>query len=227
MLPSLVFFCSPFHFLWNGVHLILAPGASHSGYEDHFQADAFHYLHHKYFECNYAGLGAAALDVYFNTFKARMNEADKGAPGAFKAVKAPPPEKSSKCGLPDAQYVIYMLLAGACVGAWASGACSPSALVGPLKKLTAAGLTAAQARTALQWGLSLLAGFGPVWAAQLVNAMFGKPSSLLADNSGAEGVEAGSSKSKGILGLSAPAFHVLVGSLFCSIPVTWMCLLAF
>jgi sterol desaturase/sphingolipid hydroxylase (fatty acid hydroxylase superfamily) len=47
ILPSLVIFCSPFHFLWNGVHLLLAPGASHSGYEDHFQADAFHYMHHR------------------------------------------------------------------------------------------------------------------------------------------------------------------------------------
>ena len=33
ILPSLLFFASPFAFLWNGVHLILAPGASHSGWE--------------------------------------------------------------------------------------------------------------------------------------------------------------------------------------------------
>ena len=50
VLPSLVFYCSPFAFLWNGVHLLLSPGASHSGFEDHFQADAFHYMHHRYFE---------------------------------------------------------------------------------------------------------------------------------------------------------------------------------
>jgi sterol desaturase/sphingolipid hydroxylase (fatty acid hydroxylase superfamily) len=31
VLPSLVFFASPFHLLWNGLHLLLAPGASHSG----------------------------------------------------------------------------------------------------------------------------------------------------------------------------------------------------
>lgn len=42
--PSLVFFCTPFAFFWNGVHLLLSPGASHSGWEDHFQADQFHYL---------------------------------------------------------------------------------------------------------------------------------------------------------------------------------------
>jgi sterol desaturase/sphingolipid hydroxylase (fatty acid hydroxylase superfamily) len=51
LIPALVFFSSPFHLLWNGAHLLLAPGASHSGFEDHFQADAFHYMHHRYFEC--------------------------------------------------------------------------------------------------------------------------------------------------------------------------------
>ena len=41
VLPSLLFVCSPFAFLWNGVHLLLSPAASHSGWEDHMQADAF------------------------------------------------------------------------------------------------------------------------------------------------------------------------------------------
>jgi hypothetical protein len=44
ILPNLALVASPFHFLWNGVHLLLAPGASHSGFEDHFQADNFHYM---------------------------------------------------------------------------------------------------------------------------------------------------------------------------------------
>ena len=33
IVPSLVFLCSPFAFLWNGVHLLLSPAASHSGWE--------------------------------------------------------------------------------------------------------------------------------------------------------------------------------------------------
>ena len=33
VLPSLVFLCSPFAFLWNGVHLVLSPAAGHSGWE--------------------------------------------------------------------------------------------------------------------------------------------------------------------------------------------------
>ena len=42
--PSLYVFASPFAFMWNGVHLLISPAASHSGYEDHFQSDQFHYL---------------------------------------------------------------------------------------------------------------------------------------------------------------------------------------
>ena len=30
---------SPFVFLWLFVHLTIAPGAGHSGWEDHFQSD--------------------------------------------------------------------------------------------------------------------------------------------------------------------------------------------
>ena len=45
VLPSLVFLCSPFALLWNGAHLVLSPAAGHSGWEDHFQADVFHYMH--------------------------------------------------------------------------------------------------------------------------------------------------------------------------------------
>lgn len=40
-------------FRWNGIHLLISPAASHSGWEDHFQSDQYHYLHHRFFECNY------------------------------------------------------------------------------------------------------------------------------------------------------------------------------
>ena len=33
--------------------LLLSPAASHSGFEDHFQSDQFHYIHHKYFDWNF------------------------------------------------------------------------------------------------------------------------------------------------------------------------------
>ena len=56
--PSLYFTMSPFHAMWNLIHLLISPAASHSGWEDNMQADQFHYLHHKKFECNY-GTGDA------------------------------------------------------------------------------------------------------------------------------------------------------------------------
>lgn len=47
ILPNLLPGISPFAFVWNGMHLLLAPGASHSGYEDNFQSDQYHYAHHR------------------------------------------------------------------------------------------------------------------------------------------------------------------------------------
>ena len=44
---------SPLIFLWCFTHLTIAPGAGHSGFEDNFQADQYHYVHHAKFECNY------------------------------------------------------------------------------------------------------------------------------------------------------------------------------
>ena len=46
--PSLLVFASPFAFMWNAVHLLISPAASHSGWGDHFQSDQYHYLHHRY-----------------------------------------------------------------------------------------------------------------------------------------------------------------------------------
>jgi sterol desaturase/sphingolipid hydroxylase (fatty acid hydroxylase superfamily) len=104
--PNLVFVCSPFAFVWNGVHLLLSPAASHSGYEDHFQSDAFHYLHHRYFECNYAGTDAAFMDVFFGTFK-----------GTFVEENPKPREdaKSSLRLLPTTEFVGYLAGSAACV----------------------------------------------------------------------------------------------------------------
>ena len=47
-----------FKYSWNGIHLLLSPAASHSGWEDHTQGDQFHYIHHAKFECNY---GSASM----------------------------------------------------------------------------------------------------------------------------------------------------------------------
>ena len=46
--PSFLLYTTPFAFMWNGIHLLISPAASHSGWEDHFQSDQYHYLHHRF-----------------------------------------------------------------------------------------------------------------------------------------------------------------------------------
>jgi len=102
--PSLVFLCSPYAFLWNGVHLLLSPAASHSGYEDHFQADLFHYLHHRFFECNYAGGDAAFLDVWFGTYRDTIESEPKTRED----------KKATLRTMPTAEFLTYLFLSLLC-----------------------------------------------------------------------------------------------------------------
>ena len=69
-IPSLYFAqLSPLVFLWNFVHLSISPGAGHSGWEDHFQADQYHFIHHAKFECNYGSPSSGCVDQYMGTFR--------------------------------------------------------------------------------------------------------------------------------------------------------------
>jgi sterol desaturase/sphingolipid hydroxylase (fatty acid hydroxylase superfamily) len=106
ILPSLVFVCSPFALLWNGVHLLLSPAASHSGWEDHFQSDVFHYMHHRYFECNYAGTDAAFLDIWFGTFRGSIPETE--------SLTHREDAKSTLATIPSQEFVSYLVLSGVC-----------------------------------------------------------------------------------------------------------------
>ena len=113
VLPNLVLYCSPFAFVWNGVHLLLSPAASHSGYEDHSQSDLFHYLHHYYFECNYAGSDAAFMDKAFGTFKASFkNLVDKDGP------KQREDAKSTLRVMPTKEFSMYLIGSSICVLSW-------------------------------------------------------------------------------------------------------------
>lgn len=82
---------SPFHFLYNGMHVMLSPAASHSGMEDHFQSDQFHFTHHARFECNY-GASSFPIDTLFRTLRPRVHdgEAKAEAKGEAKADESPP-----------------------------------------------------------------------------------------------------------------------------------------
>ena len=66
----------PIHALFHLQHAAITPAQSHSGFDrvviidgvEIKTGDFFHYLHHKYFECNYGGDGPVPLDKMFGTF---------------------------------------------------------------------------------------------------------------------------------------------------------------
>jgi len=84
---ALIFLLFPFHpafVIITLVHAGLSPAPGHSGFErvktsdsKSFDTDSHaHYLHHKYFECNYAD-GILPLDRWFGTFHDGSNEAQR------------------------------------------------------------------------------------------------------------------------------------------------------
>lgn len=100
----LVWFAStvhPFVLFWMGFHTAITPAASHSGYEDHFSADLHHYLHHRFYECNY-GAATIPLDVWFGTFKDQLPQPNQSS--------APPPPLDAKASLSMIlEYPLYQL----------------------------------------------------------------------------------------------------------------------
>jgi len=64
----------PIHFFFNAQHTALTPAGGHHGFEGPIvdgkipTGSYFHYLHHRYFECNY-GEATIPLDKWFGTFR--------------------------------------------------------------------------------------------------------------------------------------------------------------
>jgi len=121
--PSLVLFASPFAFLWNGIHLMISPAASHSGWEDHMQSDQYHYLHHRFFECNY-GNSRTPFDKMFGTFRDKLAEDGTSYQGGSeeKVDKRSASAHDAKASLltpPEPGFAIYMLI-NSCIwaGLW-------------------------------------------------------------------------------------------------------------
>ena len=102
----------PLHAIFHLVHTGLSPAAGHSGFYKFEVGDKhtvnnggyFHYLHHRYFDCNYGNEGVP-LDKWFGSFHDGSPEAHKAmrsrkrklgtraAPVALDAVP-PPPERT-------------------------------------------------------------------------------------------------------------------------------------
>jgi len=110
---SLYIWNSPFLFMWNGVHLSISPSASHSGYEDHFQSDQFHYLHHRFFECNY-GTGDIPFDYIFGTFRDKIILSESSYKGHADIVTEDDAKvldvKANLFGIPSKESIIYYSL---------------------------------------------------------------------------------------------------------------------
>ncbi len=110
--PSLYLHATPFAFLWNGVHLLLSPAASHSGFEDNWQSDQFHYLHHRFFECNY-GTPTFPFDRLFGTFRDQLTDKPsatyQGAAGAAVSgtAAAKADAKATLWGLPGWDQAVF------------------------------------------------------------------------------------------------------------------------
>ena len=116
--PALLVHATPFGFLWNGIHLLLSPAASHSGYEDNWQSDQFHYLHHRYFECNY-GTPTFPFDRLFGTFRDQLTEKKSstytGAAVTVSSTSASNSDaKATLLGMPLWDQLVYNLMS--CVG---------------------------------------------------------------------------------------------------------------
>jgi sterol desaturase/sphingolipid hydroxylase (fatty acid hydroxylase superfamily) len=184
ILPSLFFTCSPFAFLWNGVHLLLSPAASHSGWEDHFQSDTFHYLHHRYFECNYAGTDASFMDILFGTFRESINEKEE--------LKIRDDAKSNLFENPKLEFISYLSAFYSIIILFlyfAFQVASNKLILNEFSKIS----------------LASLVGFGPIIIAYLFNS-----------TNRVEPVK---------MSLFGNLFHLIIGNLFCSIPITYMCML--
>jgi sterol desaturase/sphingolipid hydroxylase (fatty acid hydroxylase superfamily) len=75
----------PIHFLFNAQHTALSPAGGHHGFEGPIlggklpTGSYFHYLHHRYFNCNY-GEATIPLDRIFGTFRNRLFDESEGKP---------------------------------------------------------------------------------------------------------------------------------------------------
>lgn len=156
VLPCLLFALPPIAFQFIGVYLLLSPAASHSGWEDHWQADAYHYLHHRYFECNYAGADAVWFDVLFGTFQQLPREK---APLKLRADA-----KSTLRSLPSISMSIFSVGCASFYLLWAYYAFQVASLNQPLSSKM------------ILYGVSFLVGFGPLLFALLLSSFFFAPS---------------------------------------------------
>lgn len=186
VLPSVIFTLSPYAFVWNGVHLLLSPAASHSGWEDHFQSDVFHYLHHRFFECNYAGSDAGFMDIMFGTFRESLPDDSEGLAPREDA-------KSTLRSVPTGEFITYLSLSALSLGPW---------------------YYYSKNQTVLSYEMALVystaAGFGPVFLSVLISILYNSTGGIKPAK----------------MSMFGNILHLLMGTVFCSLPVAYTCWLS-
>jgi hypothetical protein len=170
------------------------------------QADSFHYFHHRYFEVNYAGVNCSFLDQLFGTFEGKFREKRGEA-------KQRDDAKSTLRAAPALEFVGYLFAAFACMASWAWRANAIARGHGSASFVEAA-------------ALALLAGFGPVAVACAMTV------AAAAKSASASGAGVGGAAMRALLAPheKRPAWehmvHVAVGTVCCSVPISWACYLA-
>eukprot|EP00656_Telonema_subtile_P041554 TRINITY_DN4675_c0_g1_i2.p1 TRINITY_DN4675_c0_g1~~TRINITY_DN4675_c0_g1_i2.p1 ORF type:complete len:253 (+),score=57.93 TRINITY_DN4675_c0_g1_i2:161-919(+) len=215
--PLLYVLASPFAIMWMGMHLLLSPAASHSGWEDHFQSDQYHYLHHAKFECNY-GTSGIPFDNWFGTFREKLGKSERylgaatsdavakgnpevptqAAPTALKPVSRP--DKFSFPGLPNTGMAVYYAVSAAIFGVFLVALLERSAGGSgeAVRSFSAFGVSSAQL-------VAALVAVGPVLAG-LIGCVVSKDSFSMRWPFHKDTI------------LGGFGFHVLVGFLFCILP---------
>eukprot|EP01064_Diplonema_japonicum_P037933 TRINITY_DN9040_c0_g1_i1.p1 TRINITY_DN9040_c0_g1~~TRINITY_DN9040_c0_g1_i1.p1 ORF type:complete len:469 (+),score=43.68 TRINITY_DN9040_c0_g1_i1:53-1408(+) len=84
----------PFVPFWCLIHALISPAASHSGFEDNWQSDQYHNIHHAKFECNYGTTGLP-LDKIGGTWRETLGKSVTYK-GAWDGPDSPPPCEGKK-----------------------------------------------------------------------------------------------------------------------------------
>lgn len=110
--PLFMFPTSPFAMLWVGQHALLAPAASHSGWEDHWQSDLYHYIHHRYTNANF-GVSNVPWDSWLGTVRTTLTK-DNSQVRVL--------DSKATLGVPDVRSFLYMASTVAIFGVFGGAA---------------------------------------------------------------------------------------------------------
>lgn len=95
---------------WVGMHCLLSPAAAHSGFEDNFQSDQYHYIHHAVQSCNY-GIISVPWDLWFGTArKVVPQQQQQQSVGALDA--------KARLGIPSVRAAVFTAACVACYVCW-------------------------------------------------------------------------------------------------------------